>query len=66
MDCQNSRLLRHLSLVVVAKLAVLGAVWWAFIQPAQAPQDSDSTASHLLASGPATAVPATPPQDPPQ
>jgi hypothetical protein len=72
MNPDGSRLLRHLSVAVVLKLAVLAALWWVFIRGQSVDAGSEQTASHFAlpaspASPAAPAVPAgstaTPPQE---
>jgi hypothetical protein len=69
MNPDGSRLLRHLSVAVVLKLAVLAALWWVFIRGQSVDAGSEQTASHfaLPASPASPAVPAgstaTPPQE---
>jgi hypothetical protein len=39
---------RHLYLIVVVKLALLGAIWWCFVRDARVPVDPDGAATHML------------------
>lgn len=43
----ENRLLRHLGWVVLAKLAVLAALWQAFVAPQHVPVDAGTAAEHL-------------------
>lgn len=47
MTRDEQRLLRHLVMAVVIKLALLTALWWVFVRDAQVAVDAQSTASHL-------------------
>lgn len=49
-------LLRHLTLVVLVKLAVLAGLWWVFFRPAQVPVNPDTAAEHVT-SVPSPAAP---------
>lgn len=60
MNRDDSRLLRHLGLAVAVKLAVITALWWAFVRDHAVDAGSEQTAAHLLA--PATAPLPPPPQ----
>lgn len=64
MHCQHARLLRHLTGVVLLKLVVLFALWWAFVRPAELPVGSDQAATHLLAAPGAGSSPPTSEQEP--
>ena len=59
MNPDGSRLVRHLSVAVALKLAVLAALWWVFIRDQAVDADSEQTASHFAISA-APAVPAVP------
>jgi len=48
MNPDGSRLLRHLSVAVVIKLAVLAALWWVFIRDARVEVDGQRLAEHLV------------------
>ena len=54
-------LLRHLSWIVLFKLALLAALWWVFFRPVQVPVHPDTAAAHI-APGPAPAADPTAPQ----
>lgn len=45
----DSRLLRHLAWVIVLKLVVLTAIWWAFIRSERVTVDPHSAAAHFAA-----------------
>lgn len=45
----DRRLLRHLTAAVLIKLAVLVALWWAFVRDARVPVDPAAAACHLAA-----------------
>jgi hypothetical protein len=47
MAAPASPLLRHLTLAVVLKLAVLAVLWWAFVRDAGVRVDSEAAAAHL-------------------
>ena len=53
----DRRLVRHLKLAVVLKVAVLLALWWAFVRDARVPVDAEAARLHL---SPAP-LPAAPP-----
>jgi hypothetical protein len=61
MSLDDRRLLRHLFTAVAVKLAVLAALWWAFIRDAAVDAGTEQTAAHLAAPGagpnPATGAP---------
>jgi hypothetical protein len=59
MNPDGSRLLRHLSVAVALKLAVLAALWWVFIRDQAVDTGSEQTASHFAIPA-APAVPAVP------
>ena len=44
----DRRLLRHLALAVLLKLAVLVGLWWAFVHDAKVAVDPDAAARHLM------------------
>jgi hypothetical protein len=54
-------LLRHLSLVVLLKLAVLAALWWVFVRDQRVDVDSDSAGAHLGSAAAAQPLPPPPP-----
>jgi hypothetical protein len=54
---------RHLALLVLAKLAVLAGLWWAFVRDAAVPVDDQRAAAHLSGT---PAAPPTPAQERPQ
>jgi hypothetical protein len=48
----DRRLWRHLAFVVALKIALLGALWWAFVRDARTPVDAAAAAAHLVAPQP--------------
>ena len=46
----HQRLLRHLAVAVLIKLAVLVLLWWLFVRDARVTVDTDGAARHLLPS----------------
>lgn len=61
MDRPDSRLLRHLTIAVVVKLAVLVALWWVFVRDLRIPVDGEAAAAHLAApAGTTSASPGDP------
>jgi hypothetical protein len=54
---------RHLALLVLIKLAVLVALWWAFVRDAGVTVDDQRAAAHLTG---APAAPTTPAQERPR
>ena len=46
----RTRLMRHLTVVIVVKILLLTALWWAFFRDAQAPVDSERVAEHFTQS----------------
>lgn len=57
MKAASDPLLRHLALAIALKLAVLVALWWAFVRDERVGVDVERTASHLGASIGATPLP---------
>jgi hypothetical protein len=55
----DQRLLRHLVVAVVAKLALLGALWAVFVHPQSAHVDATAAAAHLFSDPPAATGAAT-------
>lgn len=51
MKTASDPLVRHLAIAVALKLAVLCALWWAFIRDEQVGVDIDRAAAHLVVSG---------------
>ena len=49
MTRQDRRLARHLAIAVALKLAVLAALWWAFVRDERVSVDAAATAAHLSA-----------------
>ena len=49
MNPSDQILLRHLTLVVVIKLALITALWWAFIRDAKVPVDPGAMAAQVVA-----------------
>lgn len=45
----NARLLRHLALAVLIKLAVLAALWWTCVRDARVFVDADAIAQRVRA-----------------
>jgi 4-amino-4-deoxy-L-arabinose transferase-like glycosyltransferase len=52
MTRQDRRLVRHLAIAVALKLAVLAALWWAFVRDERVSVDAAATAAHLGAQPP--------------
>lgn len=50
MTSAESRLLRHLIIAVVVKVAVLAALWWVFVQDHRVPTGAERTADHVAGS----------------
>ncbi|HEX5344453.1 MAG TPA: hypothetical protein VFX55_18315 [Duganella sp.] len=48
----NKRLLRHLALAVLVKLALLTVLWWAWVRDARVALDADQIAQRIGAAGP--------------
>jgi hypothetical protein len=46
----EARLVRHLAFAIAAKLAVLVALWWAFVRDDRVDVDVDQAAAHIGAS----------------
>jgi hypothetical protein len=57
----DRHLLRHLSWIVLLKLALLTVLWWVFFRPVQVPVHPDTAAAHI-APGPAPVASPTAPQ----
>ncbi len=49
---RDDRLLRHLVLAVLLKLAVLVALWWAFVRDDRVAVDADQAAARLVQPAP--------------
>lgn len=49
MKAAQDRLVRHLAIAVALKLAVLTALWWAFVRDERVGVDVDRAAAHLAA-----------------
>lgn len=49
MNPSEQILLRHLTLVVVIKLVLITALWWAFIRDAKVPVDPGAMAAQVAA-----------------
>lgn len=49
MQNEERRLVRHLAWVVIVKLVVLTAIWWAFVREQRVSADVNATAAHLTA-----------------
>jgi hypothetical protein len=49
MSPPDRRLLRHLVSAVLIKLAVLTALWWAFVRDLRVPVDGVTAAAHVAA-----------------
>lgn len=45
----DSRLVRHLALAVLLKLAVLAALWWWLVRDARVSVDAQAAAAHVAA-----------------
>jgi hypothetical protein len=45
--CDEKRLLRHLVIAVVVKLALLTTLWWLFVRDARVQVDADQTAARI-------------------
>jgi uncharacterized protein involved in cysteine biosynthesis len=60
MTCDDKRLLRHLVLAVLIKLALLTALWWIFVRDAHVAVDAQSTATHLGGPAPSPSDGVTP------
>ena len=61
MSAGPDRLLRHLTVAVLLKLAVLTALWWAFIRDVRVEVDTERAAAHV---GAGAAVPSATPGAP--
>ncbi len=57
MKAAQDRLVRHLVIAVALKLAVLTALWWAFVRDERVGVDVDRAAAHLGVSVDANARP---------
>lgn len=53
-------LVRHLAIAVALKLAVLCALWWAFVRDERVGVDVDHAAAHLGAPANASPLPSSP------
>ena len=60
MSVPPDRLLRHLVIAVALKLAVLVALWWAFVRDERVSVDVDRAAAHLGAPVDASPLPTVP------
>ena len=49
MTLMERGLLRHLTLAIVIKLALISALWWAFIRDAKVAVDAGAMAAQVLA-----------------
>ena len=49
----DSRLLHHLVWVIVLKLVVLTAIWWAFVRSERVAVGPQQAAAHIVAPAPA-------------
>jgi hypothetical protein len=58
MKAARDPLVRHLAIAVALKLAVLCALWWAFIRDERVGVDIDRAAAHLVVSGAPETAPA--------
>lgn len=47
MAIQNRRLLRHLAIAVLIKLALLTVLWWAFVRDSRVTVGADAIANRL-------------------
>ena len=47
MQAAPDRLVRHLAIAVALKLALLSALWWAFVRDERVGVDVDRAAAHL-------------------
>ena len=47
MNSATDRLVRHLVIAVVLKLAVLAVLWWAFVRNDRVGMDTERAAAHL-------------------
>lgn len=52
----EGRLLRHLVVAVVVKLAILAMLWWAFVHGASIRVDAESAAARIGAAAPPAGV----------
>lgn len=50
MQWSDSALVRHMVWVVLVKLVLLTAIWWAFFRSERVQADAGSTAAHVLVS----------------
>jgi len=60
MKSARDPLVRHLAIAVALKLAVLSALWWAFIRDERVGVDIDRAAAHLGAPGTPVDTPSRP------
>ena len=48
----NAPFFRHLAWLIVVKLALLAAIWFAFVQPSARPVDSARALAHMTTAAP--------------
>jgi len=48
MRTDSTRLVRHLVIAVLVKLALLLALWWLFVRDHRVPVDAEQAAAHLV------------------
>jgi hypothetical protein len=48
----DSRLVRHLAIAILVKLALLMLLWWGFVRDQRVNVDADRAASHIDATAP--------------
>ena len=48
MKDDSSRLVRHLLVAVLVKLALLAGLWWFFVRDLRVPVDTGTAAAHLV------------------
>lgn len=60
MKAARDPLVRHLAIAVALKLAVLSALWWAFVRDERVSVDIDRSAVHVGIPGAAVDAPALP------
>lgn len=48
MDLSDRRLVREITLVIIVKLALVAALWWAFVREATVPVDSAAMAAQTI------------------
>ena len=56
MSSAERRLVRHLAIAIVLKLAVLAALWWAFVRDDRVGVDAEAAAAHVDAGTPDAGV----------